>query len=602
MSSEYAPTTTTHDNYAQIRTSIGTTHSSSSALPISLTPSRTANGVRAGGTSGASTPSTSPSDTENSIDYGERRQLFKRSRSGESDHKSGIGGEVDESAIAVEGEDRVNAFVWILVFTAALSGLLFGYDTAAISGVLVIIGDDLGKDLTTWQTEMVTSATTLGALVGGLIAGGLSDFTGRKLVIILANVVFIAGSICQAACRNVSAMVAGRFIVGLGVGLASCIVPLYIGELSPTKLRGRLVTMNAVVVTLGQVIAYAIGAAFQHVPKGWRYIVGLGAVPAIVQLCAMGFLPESPRILLLRSKVDKARSILAKIYPLATSTQVDQKVEIMRAAVQQTQVVNEQTTWLERLRSLVMVGTNRRGLIIGCGLQALQQLCGFNTLMYYSATIFAMLGFRNATAVGLIVATVNFLFTLVSLRLVDPIGRRKTLLFTVPIMIVSLSLAAIFFHFLTKSTGGILVSGSDYPKSWSILVLLSMLLYVAGYATGLGNIPWQQGELFKLEVRGIGTSISTATNWSCNLLISATFLSLMNAATPSGAFGLYAGLCTLGWMFCYLLYPETSGLSLEEVFIVFEDGFGVERSYELRREKQEKERVAVLERLGAGSV
>ncbi|KAK8864166.1 hypothetical protein IAR55_001412 [Kwoniella newhampshirensis] len=593
----------TEDEYSHIRNSIG----SPSRLISGEARDRARDSLSPSG-SGTSTPSLTSSD------FGERRQLFKRSESEDSNGDikivrdengkivSGGGREVDEGSVYVEGEDRVTAFVWILVFAAALSGLLFGYDTAAISGVLVIIGDDLGVSLSTWQTEMITSATTLGALLGGLVAGGLSDYTGRKLVIILANVVFIAGSLCQAACHNVAAMVAGRFVVGLGVGLASCIVPLYIGELSPTKIRGRLVTMNAVVVTLGQVIAYAIGAAFQHVPKGWRYIVGLGAVPAIIQLCAIGFLPESPRILLLRSKTNAARAIVAKIYPLATSSQVDQKVDIMRTAAQQSKEVNDSTTWLERLKSLVLVGTNRRGLIIGCGLQAIQQLCGFNTLMYYSATIFAMLGFDNATAVGLIVAAVNFLFTLVSLKLVDPIGRRKTLLFTLPIMIVSLVLAAIFFHYLTRTTGGILVKGSHYPKSFSVLVLLSMLLYVAGYATGLGNIPWQQGELFKLEVRGIGTSISTATNWSCNLLISATFLSLMTAATPSGAFGLYAGLCTLGWMFCYLLYPETSGLSLEEVFYVFEDGFGVEKSYALRREKMEKERVAVLGRLGADVV
>ncbi|WVQ82390.1 hypothetical protein IAT38_004518 [Cryptococcus sp. DSM 104549] len=497
-------------------------------------------------------------------------------------------GEVDEGAVIVEGEDTVTAFVWMLVSAAAISGLLFGYDTAAMAGVLVIIKDDLGTVLSNWQKEMITAATTLGALLGGLAAGTISDFTGRRMVIVFANVAFIGGSICQAACHTVAAMVAGRFIVGLGVGLASCIVPLYIGELAPTKIRGRLVTINCVAITLGQVVAYGIGAGFQHVHYGWRYIVGLGAVPSIVQLAAIGFLPESPRILLLRSNVDAARDIIAKIYPLARREQVDRKVEIMQAAVQQSKEYNDRSTWLERLRSLVMVGTNRRALIIGCGLQAAQQLCGFNTLMYYSATIFAMLGFQNATAVGLIVAAVNFLFTLVALKIVDPFGRRRTMLLTLPVMVLALVLAAIFFHFLTLSTGGILVEDSNYPRSLSILVLVSMLLYVAGYATGLGNIPWQQGELFRLEVRGIGTSICTAVNWSCNLLIAGTFLSLMNAATPSGAFGIYAVLCALGWVFCWLLYPETSGLSLEEVYFVFEEGFGIEKSQQLRKEKQEE--------------
>ncbi|KIR40788.1 MFS transporter, SP family, solute carrier family 2 (myo-inositol transporter), member 13 [Cryptococcus deuterogattii 99/473] len=482
-------------------------------------------------------------------------------------------GEVDEGAIIVEGEDKVTKFVWMLVSAAAISGLLFGYDTAAISGMLVIIKDGLGTILSSWQKEMITSATTLGALLGGLAAGCISDFIGRRLVIVFANIAFIGGSFCQAAGHTVAAMIAGRFIVGLGVGLASCIVPLYIGELAPTMIRGRLVTINCVAITLGQVVAYAIGAGFQNVHNGWRWIVGLGAVPSFVQLAAIGFLPESP--------------ITAKIYPLAKIEQVDRKVEIMKAAVDQSIEYNANSTWLERLKSLVMVGTNRRALIIGCGLQAAQQLCGFNTLMYYSATIFSMLGFNNATAVGLIVATVNFLFTFVALK-ANPVGRRRTMLFTLPIMIFALILAAIFFKYLTLPTNGILIENHDYPRSLSILVLFSMLLYVAGYATGLGNIPWQQGELFRLEVRGIGTSICTAINWACNLLIAGTFLSLMDAATPSGAFGIYAGFCMIGWLFCWFLYPETSGLSLEEVYFVFEEGFGIKKSQQLRKEKLEE--------------
>ncbi|WRT66058.1 uncharacterized protein IL334_003010 [Kwoniella shivajii] len=493
--------------------------------------------------------------------------------------------EADERIAAFEKEDIITRFVWILVFTAAISGLLFGYDTAAISGVLVIIREDLGASLTDWQKEAITSSTTLGALFGGLLAGGLSDYTGRKPVIVLANVVFIAGSLLQAACHSVNVMVYGRFIVGLGVGLASCIVPLYIGELAPARTRGRLVTINAVVVTLGQVIAYGIGSSFQNVNGGWRWIVGLGSVPAIVQLLAIGFLPESPRILILQSNVRSARQIISKIYPFATINRIERELANMTQAVNQARVLGEKTTFGNRLKSLVTIGTNRRALIIGCGLQLSQQFCGFNTLMYYSATLFAILGFKNATGVGMIVALVNFLFTLVALKTIDPVGRRLTMLFTLPVMIVALVLIAISFHILTAQTGGILVEGSEYPLTTSILILLFILLFVASYALGLGNIPWQQGELFRLDVRGIGTSICTATNWTGNLIIAGTFLSLMNAASPSGAFGLYAVFCAASWIFCFFLYPETSGLSLEEVSSLFETDFGVLKSVELRREK-----------------
>ncbi|KAG8681838.1 myo-inositol transporter [Ceratobasidium sp. 394] len=159
------------------------------------------------------------------------------------------------------------------------------------------------------------------------------------------------------------------------------------------------------------------------------------------------------------------------------------------------------------------------------------------------------------------------------------------MLFTSPGMIAGLVLAAISFYFLTKKTGGVLVDGSEYPKSWSALVLFSMIVYVASYATGLGNVPWQQSELFALDVRGIGASIATATNWSANLLIGATYLSLMHAITPSGAFGFYAGLCFVGWIFCIFCYPETAGLSLEEVKLIFRDDFGIKASERLRSTK-----------------
>ena len=144
---------------------------------------------------------------------------------------------------------------------------------------------------------------------------------------------------------------------------------------------------------------------------------------------------------------------------------------------------------------------------------------------------------------------------------------------------------------MTRNTGGALVDGEHYAKSWSGIILTSMIIFVASYATGLGNVPWQQGELFSLSVRGIGTSCSTATNWGANLLINSTYLSLMDRITPAGAFGFYAGLCLLGWVFCVVCYPETAGLSLEEVTEVFESGFGVRRSEALRAEKRMQKRV-----------
>ncbi|KIY72073.1 general substrate transporter [Cylindrobasidium torrendii FP15055 ss-10] len=502
-------------------------------------------------------------------------------------------GELNELAVVVEGEERTSWFVWSLVFTAAVSGLLFGYDTGVISGALVSIKTDLGgKILTNGQKELITSATTLGALLGGLAGGALSDLAGRKPILLFSDIVFIGGAVAQAVCHDVWPMIGGRFLLGIGVGLASCLAPMYIQELSPTRLRGRMVVVDVVAITLGQVIAYAIGAGFTQMDGGWRWMVGLGAVPAGIQLITLFFLPESPRYLLMQGKDQAARDIVGKIYPYAKPEDVALKVKVLEAAVHHSIHLAHTTTFFQRFRSMISDPFNRRALIVACGLQAFQQLCGFNTLMYYSATLFATIGFDQPTAVGLIVSGTNFIFTLIALKWIDKIGRRRIMLFSSPGMIFGLVLASISFHFLTRKTHGALIENSNYPSSWSGLVLFSMIFYVASYATGLGNVPWQQGELFSLEVRGMGTSLATATNWAANLLINSTYLSLMDKITPSGAFGFYAGLCLLGWIFVIFCFPETAGLSLEEVKMVFKNGFGIRESKRLTQTKKAMKKAA----------
>ncbi|KAI0631817.1 general substrate transporter [Trametes polyzona] len=497
-------------------------------------------------------------------------------------------GEISEALVVAEGEERTSWFVWLLVACTSISGLLFGYDTGVISGALVTIGGDLGPaELSSGQKELITSATTLGALIGGLVAGMLSDFLGRRPVLAVADVIFIGGAIGQAVCHTVWSMIGGRFLIGIGVGIAACVAPVYIQELSPTRLRGRMVVLNVVMITGGQVVAYAIDAAFANVSGGWRWMVGLGAVPAGLQCMFLAFLPESPRIMIKRQNLEAARATMAKIYAHATPEQVDLKVKSLVAAVAQSVEITNSTTLLQRCKLIVANPVNRRALIVGCGMQAFQQLCGFNTLMYYSATLFKEIGFDQPTAVGLIVSGTNFLFTLVALKYIDIVGRRRIMIWSAPGMIIGLVLASVAFHFMTLKTGGRLVDGTQYSTTWSAIVLVAMIFYVASFATGLGNVPWQQGELFALEVRGIGTSLATTTNWACNLLIGATYLSLMDRITPAGAFGFYAGLCLLGWLFVLACFPETAGLSLEEVQLIFRNGFGIRESARLRAQKQE---------------
>ncbi|KAH9030954.1 general substrate transporter [Lactarius hengduanensis] len=508
-------------------------------------------------------------------------------------------GEISELVVVAEGEERTTWFVWSLVFCSSISGLLFGYDTGVVSGALVSIGSDLGPEsLSNVQKELITSATTLGALLGGLAAGILSDAVGRRPVLAIADILFIAGAIGQAICHTVWAMIGTRFLIGWGVGIAACVAPIYIQELSPTRLRGRMVVINVVAITFGQVVAYGIDAGFANVHGGWRWMVGLGTIPASLQLIFLFFLPESPRILLRRGHVDQAHGVMSKIYAHASAAEIDFKVKVLQAAVKQSVEIVQTTTFLERFRSILFVPVNRRALVVACALQFAQQACGFNTLMYYSATLFKEIGFNQPTAVGLIISGTNFLFTLFALKYIDIIGRRRILLWSMPGMVFGLVLASVAFHFLTRNTGNVLVDGTRYSHGWSGVVLFSMIAFVASYATGIGNVPWQQGELFSLEVRGIGTSLATATNWSVNLLIGATYLSLMAHITPSGAFGFYAALCALSYTFVVFCFPETAGLSLEEVRMVFRNGFGVRESKQLRKVRMEKRLRTAEDRAG----
>ncbi|KAI0265420.1 general substrate transporter [Gloeopeniophorella convolvens] len=508
-------------------------------------------------------------------------------------------GEILELVVVAEGEERTTWFVWLLVFCSSISGLLFGYDTGVVSGALISIGSDLGpQSLSNLQKELITSATTLGALLGSLGAGILSDVIGRRPVLGIADILFMGGAIGQAVCHTVWSMIGTRFLIGWGVGVAACVAPLYIQELSPTRLRGRMVVINVVAITFGQVVAYGIDAGFENVSGGWRWMVGLGTVPSGLQLIFLFFLPESPRILLKRGQVEEARAVMSKVYSHATPEQIDLKVKVLQAAVKQSIEITRTTTFWQRLHSILFVPINRRALIVACALQFAQQACGFNTLMYYSATLFKEIGFNQPTAVGLIISGTNFLFTLFALKYIDIIGRRRILLWSMPGMIFGLVLASVAFHFLTRNTDDVLVDGAHYSHAWSGIVLFSMIAFVASYATGIGNVPWQQGELFSLEVRGIGTSLATTTNWSINLLIGATYLSLMARITPSGAFGFYAGLCALTFVFVVFCFPETAGLSLEEVRLVFRNGFGVHESGQLRRERRAKRMRAVEGRSG----
>ncbi|EPS34099.1 hypothetical protein PDE_09061 [Penicillium oxalicum 114-2] len=500
-------------------------------------------------------------------------------------------------------------FIWSLTFSAGLSGLLFGYDTGVISSTLVTVGSELsGRALTTLDESVITSCTSLSALIACPFTGILADKYGRRRIILVADVLFALGAILQASTSQVWGMIAGRSIVGLAVGSASAVTPMYISEVAPSHIRGRLVVVLALLITGGQVVAYIIGWLFSESAGGWRWIVGLGAAPAIVQFAIILLLPETPRWLVKMGFDHRAVEVLSRIYHDSPScdrivrrVMRDIKGEIAEEKLQRdpSEDQDSRPQWLlniyQRARVLFHEGGNRRALTIAMMLQALQQLCGFNSLMYFSGIIFSALSFSSPTLTSLTVAGTNFIFTLVAFVLIDRIGRRRILLYSVPVMVVSLLLCAVAFSSLdisldhqvppARPTGSLDEAGSTY----AVVILACLSIFTAAYAFGIGNVPWQQSELFPLNVRSTGSGLATATNWGCNFIVGLTFLPMMKWLSPTWTFAVYALICALGWLAIWRIYPELSGLGLEEVKGLLAHSWGVEQTLRRRSNSQREQ-------------
>ncbi|KAL9008272.1 MAG: hypothetical protein Q9173_006587 [Seirophora scorigena] len=294
-------------------------------------------------------------------------------------------------------------------------------------------------------------------------------------------------------------------------------------------ISGILFGYDILFITGGQVIAYVLGYVLAQRLHGWRWMVGLGAVPAVVQFVLLLKLPETPRWLVKAGKEDVARVVLKKVYASKTNTAPEQVLKEIRREIMEEQATSKLvnpvtpgndgwpslTQFQNRMTELLFVGGNRRALTIACMVQALQQLCGFNSIMYFSATIFSLLGFASPILTSLWVAVTNFACTLVALLIIDRVGRRAILLRSVPVMIGGLVLCSVSYHFLglpikePKLLEQIHISGHS---PWATCILVSLVIFVCGYAIGPGNIAWQQSELFPLSVRSLGSGLATATN------------------------------------------------------------------------------------------
>eukprot|EP00050_Salpingoeca_kvevrii_P016340 m.54604 g.54604 ORF g.54604 m.54604 type:complete len:542 (-) comp6855_c0_seq2:34-1659(-) len=508
-------------------------------------------------------------------------------------------------------------FVFVLTAFSALGGFLFGYDTGVVSGAMLLLQKQYS--LVNWQEEAIVAITVAGAIVGALGGGSLTSRFGRRPVIMGAAVIFTAGALMMAAADGWKMLLVGRAVVGLGIGLVSMTIPMYIAETSPPELRGRLIVVNNVFLTGGQFVAGIVDGAFGGVHEGWRYMLGLAALPAILQFAGFVFLPESPRWLMSKGREEEARRVLARIR--ATSDVNDELDDIRTSFGSSAALKRDLWSDFKTMPAL------RRALLVGCGLQVIQQLVGINTVMYYSATIMKQAGITSDSLAIWLAAAIaggNFAFTLVGMYFVERSGRRKLLLASILGVIFSLGLLGFSFyraelhspmltandpgcHYqtchscvqhshcgfcpdpdvpLTPRFGGSCMHvpdaqttpasclhgyAFDYcPSKSSWLAILALVLYIACFAPGLGPMPWAvNAEIYPPEYRSFGNSCATAVNWTGNLIISMTFLDLTYLVTEAGAFWLYAGFAILGAMFVYRLLPETKGRSLEEIQVLF---------------------------------
>lgn len=433
-------------------------------------------------------------------------------------------------------------FVYVAAGFAALGGLLFGYDTGVISGAELFLKRDFV--LSTFALEVIVSGVLAGAATGALAGGRLADLFGRRRLLIATAIVFAAGAVVCALAVSPWMLVFGRIIVGLGIGLSSGTVPVYISEVSPAESRGLNVSLFQLAITLGILLAYVVDYAFSSI-GGWRWMFGLAVVPAFIFALGMLYLPESPRWLARSNQRDAARAVLARI---RGASNVDVEMREIDASL-------AEATERGHLADLLSPSI-RPALVVGIGLAIFQQITGINTVIYYAPVIMQSAGISSAS--GAILATagiglVNVFMTVVSMWLIDRVGRRPLLLIGIAGMAVTLGALGFVFH------------GATAPGT-ARLALVGIMAYVASFAISLGPIFWLMiAEIYPNRIRSSAEGLAATFNWGSNLAVSLTFLTLLQAIGPSRTFWLYGLMAVGAWIFSYALVPETKGRTLEEI-------------------------------------
>ncbi|RJL21731.1 sugar porter family MFS transporter [Bailinhaonella thermotolerans] len=438
-----------------------------------------------------------------------------------------------------ERPHRRKVYFWAAV--GALGGFLFGYDTGVVSGALLFIKHDF--HLGAFEQGLVVSILLLTAMAGALIAGRTADRVGRRPLLIGVAVVFTLGLLAASLAPNYVTLLVARAVLGLGVGGASAIVPVYLSEIAPARIRGALVSANQLLITIGIVVSYVVDLVFAGT-ENWRAMFAVGIVVSALMLIGLFFVPETPVWLQRNGREDQARRVLCEVVP---ADRVDGVLRSYRTSGDQG---GGKVSWRRLLRS-----SARPALVIGLALAAFQQFAGINTIIYYAPTIMEDTGLNasNSIVYSVIIGSINVVMTLVAMPLTDKAGRRRLLIISLTGMTISLIPLGLTF---TKLHG----SGA------STIALVCILVYIASFAIGLGPVFWLlNSEIYPPSVRGEAASLATMVNWLSNFIVGQAFLPVAAAIGQGPTFWIFAVIALLALLFVIKFVPETKGRSFEEI-------------------------------------
>ena len=440
---------------------------------------------------------------------------------------------------------RRHLWLYIIAAVASLGGLLSGFDTGVISGALLFINDTWPLDSLT--TGWVVSSALVGAVLGAAANGILADIYGRKKIIIATAVIFALGSILCGFATSVSWLIAGRMILGLAIGMVNFVVPLYLSEISPQKIRGMLVSLYQLAITAGILFSYLINRLFALSEYNWRWMLGCGLIPALILIIGISFLGDTPRWLISKKREDEAKHIFKKISP---EIDIDRHIADIKSSMETPDNAKKTASnfqpWM------------LSPLLIGIGMMFMQICTGINTIIYYTATIFTAAGFTDtlsALYATIGVGFVNFFMTFVAILFTDKLGRKPLLYAGLSGMTASLLILGGSFY-LTDILGPNL--------KW--IAVGSVVIYIACFAFSLGPIGWIIiSEIMPLKIRGLAMSICTMANFGFNFLIALTFPVLIEHIGEAYTFWIFGivGIFSLWFTFRYI--PETKGRSLEQI-------------------------------------